>query len=81
VSTKAIREALARLEILMEEPPAGMSVEDAVLLNSARTEVEAIERAAMAIADTDDSQMESAREEFNQAVALMERIVEQAKAH
>jgi len=70
MSTKAIREAIRRLEEATGEAQP-----------DAWAEVEAIERAAMAIADTDDSQMESAREEFNQAVALMERIVEQAKAH
>lgn len=46
MSTKALHDALALLEIYMEEPPSGMSVENAVLLNAARTEVEAIERAA-----------------------------------
>lgn len=70
MSTKAIREALGRLEMLMEEPPAGMSVEDAVLLNSARTEVEAIERAAHEVV------REKALEDWNtaQPVALREGI-------
>jgi hypothetical protein len=51
MSTKAIHDALSLLEIYMEEPPSGMSAANAALLNSARAEVEAIERAAKALAD------------------------------
>lgn len=46
MSTKAIREAMRYLDILMEEPPQGASPQEKEIYGAALSEVEAIERAA-----------------------------------